>query len=41
MSRSEYYEILKQEWEKVNNDNLEDIKRYNRMKKELREEIEE
>lgn len=36
MTLEEYYEILKAEWEKVNKDNLEEIKRYNEMKRQLR-----
>ena len=36
MTTEEYYEILKREWEKVNKENLNDIKRYNEMKRQLR-----
>ena len=37
MTTQEYYEILKREWEKVNKDNLNEIKRYNEMKRLLNE----
>lgn len=37
MTIEEYYEILKREWEKVNKDNLSEIKRYNKMKRQLRQ----
>lgn len=37
MTREEYYEILKREWEKVNKEDLNEIKRYNEMKRELRQ----
>lgn len=37
MTTEEYYEILKREWEKVNKENLNDIKRYNEMKRQLRQ----
>lgn len=36
MTIKEYYEIIKAEWEKVNKDNLSEIKRYNEYKRELR-----
>ena len=37
MTTEEYYEILKREWEKVNKENLNEIKRYNEMKRQLRQ----
>ena len=37
MTTEEYYKILKREWEKVNKDNLSEIKRYNEMKRQLRQ----
>lgn len=40
MTTEEYFEILKREWEKVNKENLNDIKRYNEMKRQLRQLIE-
>ena len=40
MTREEYYELLKEALEKVNQDNLEEIKRYNRWKEDLRKELE-
>ena len=36
MTLKEYYDILKKEWEKVNKNNLEEIKRYNEFKRQLR-----
>ena len=36
MTLKEYYDILKEEWEKVNKNNLEEIKRYNEFKRQLR-----
>ena len=36
MTIKEYYEIIKAEWEKINKDNLSEIKRYNEYKRELR-----
>lgn len=40
MTQKEYYEILKVAWEKVDTNNLEAIKRYNEMKRQLRNEME-
>ena len=37
MTTEEYYEILKREWEKVNKENLSEIKQYNEMKRQLRQ----
>lgn len=36
MSQEEYYKILKDAWEKVNKNNLEEIRKYNEMKRQLR-----
>lgn len=40
MTQEEYYEILKKEWEKVDKNNLEEIKKYNEMKRQLRQLLE-
>jgi hypothetical protein len=40
MTQKEYYEILKVEWEKVDKNDLSAIKRYNEMKRQLRNELE-
>lgn len=40
MSQAEYYEILKKEWEKVDKNNLNEIKQYNEMKRQLRQLLE-
>ena len=40
MTQKEYYEILKKEWEKVDKNNLNEIKKYNEMKRQLRELLE-
>lgn len=40
MTREELYEMLKQRWEQVNKNNLEEIKSYNRWARELRKEYE-
>ena len=37
MTREEYYRMLKEEWEKVNKDDLKEIRRYNEFKRQLRE----
>ena len=37
MTTEKYYEILKREWEKVNKDDLKEIKRYNELKRQLRQ----
>ena len=36
MTQEEYYRILKEKWEKVDKNNLEEIKRYNEFKRILR-----
>ena len=36
MTQEEYYRILKEKWEKVDKNNLEEIKRYNEFKRNLR-----
>ena len=41
MDRERYYNILKEEWERVDKNNLEEIKRYNEMKRNLRHELDE
>ena len=41
MTTKEYYEILKKEWEKVNKNDREAIRRYNEMKRELRQFVKE
>ncbi len=41
MTLKEYYDILKEEWEKVNKNNLEEIKRYNEFKRQLRKLLDE
>lgn len=41
MTIKEYYEIIKSEWEKVNKNNLSEIKRYNEYKRELRKMVQE
>lgn len=40
MTQEEYYKILKAAWEKVDKNNLKAIKRYNEMKRQLRNELE-
>lgn len=40
MTLEEYYRILKEMWEKVDKTNLEEIKRYNEFKRQLRKELE-
>ena len=39
MTQQEYQEILKEKWSKVNVENLQEIKEYNRYKKQLRKEL--
>lgn len=39
MTLEEYYKILKEKWEKVNKDNLEEIRKYNEYKRQLRKEV--
>lgn len=39
MTREEYYKILKEKWEKVDKDNLRQIKAYNEFARRLRKEI--
>jgi len=39
MTEKEYYEILKEKWEKVDKNSLEEIKQYNLFKRELRREL--
>lgn len=39
MTEQEYYKILKEKWEKVDKNNLEEIKQYNLFKRELRREL--
>ena len=41
MTVEEYYAILKIEWEAVNKDSIEEIRQYNKMKRSLRQLIEE
>lgn len=41
MTQEEYHKILKVAWENVDKNNLEAIKRYNEMKRQLRKELEE
>lgn len=40
MTQKEYYEILKKEWEKVDKNNPNAIRRYNEMKRQLRQLLE-
>ena len=40
MTADDYYKILEKYWQQVNKNNLEEIKRYNEFKRELRKEIE-
>lgn len=40
MTQKEYYEILKKEWENVDKNNLSEIKKYNELKRQLRELLE-
>ena len=40
MTAEEYYEILKRNWELVDQNNINDIKAYNEFKRKLREELE-
>ena len=40
MTQEEYYKILKTAWENVDKNDLEAIKRYNEMKRQLRDELE-
>lgn len=40
MTHEEYYKILKVAWENVDKNDLEAIKRYNEMKRQLRNELE-
>ena len=37
MTLEEYYKILKEMWEKVDKNNLDEIKRYNEFKRQLRD----
>lgn len=39
MTTEEYYEILKRNWELVDQNNINDIRAYNEFKRRLREEI--
>lgn len=41
MTWDEYYEYLEVLWEAVDKNNLEDIKEYNRLRRDLRKTIEE
>lgn len=40
MSLEEYYKILKDAWEKVDKNSLEEIRKYNEMKRQLRKLLE-
>lgn len=40
MTQEEYYKILKAAWENVDKNDLEAIKQYNEMKRQLRNELE-
>ena len=39
MTEKEYYEILKERWERVDKNSLREIKQYNEFKRELRREV--
>lgn len=39
MTLSEYYEILRNKWEQIDKDNLQEIKWYNEFKRQLRKEL--
>ena len=39
MTLSEYYEILRNKWEQIDKDNLQEIKLYNEFKRQLRKEL--
>lgn len=41
MTMREYYEELKQAWEKVNKNSLQEVKAYNEWKRELRKLVDE
>lgn len=40
MTAKEYYKILKEKWDDVNQNNLQEIKEYNQYRNELRKELE-
>ena len=40
MTVKEYYKILKEKWDNVNQNNLQEIKAYNQYKNNLRKELE-
>lgn len=39
MTTDEYYKILKEWWEQVDKNNLQEIKNYNEFKRQLRKEL--
>ena len=39
MTNQEYYQILKERWEQVDKNNLQEIKNYNEFKRQLRKEL--
>lgn len=39
MTNQEYYQILKEQWEQVDKNNLQEIKNYNEFKRQLRKEL--
>ena len=39
MTIYEYYEILRKKWERVDKNNLQEIKQYNEFKRQLRKEL--
>ena len=39
MTTDEYYKILKERWERVDKNNLQEIKNYNEFKRQLRKEL--
>lgn len=40
MTAEEYYKILKEKWDNVNQNSLQEIKAYNQYRNELRKELE-